>query len=361
MGPDRSVLIACEITEACTAATAAGVPISAMDAHHVWLDSEDRVKVGFGLEDVAGLPVSEGDQVRALGALLYLALTGVPAATVRADLRAPRSIDPRIPRDLERVTMRALGAEADDEGTYEDLATFASALTRVRQAAPAPQPAPEPHEHHSVFRSWMLVPLALVVVAGAVIAGGIALGKLEIGGPLGVRPAVISPSPEASGRGGNEGGTARTDEVRDLDVAKIRSYDPFGDDGEEGASTVALAIDGDRTTAWRTENYFDGSLNKPGVGLLLDLGDPATVEKFRLFTDTPGFTYEIRVGDDPRDLVRAHFHAESFKADPTDRDDLARPEVGRYVLFWVTSVADDGGEHRASVAELSLQGLEEAA
>ncbi|MEX2421419.1 MAG: hypothetical protein WD670_06315, partial [Actinomycetota bacterium] len=195
-----------EVTEACRAALAAGVTVPVVDAHHVWLDPDGHAKVGLGLESTPALPAAEHEHVRALGSMLYLAMTGSPPAD--DDPRTPRAHDPRIPRDLERVTMRALGLTEDpDAEAFEDLDAFASALARATRAAPGPEPAPEPAPHHSIFRSWMLVPLTLVLLTATILAGGLALGKLELGGPLGVRPAVpapVTPEPRSGGGGGRD-------------------------------------------------------------------------------------------------------------------------------------------------------------
>jgi hypothetical protein len=78
--------------------------------------------------------------------------------------------------------------------------------------------------------------------------------------------------------------------------------DPFGD-GDELSSNAWLANDGDVQTAWRSENYFDGELGKPGMGLLLDLGERNEVLGLRLWTPHPGFRFGVAVGDDPDALI----------------------------------------------------------
>ena len=355
LDPRNAARVAAQIVGACRAGAAASFEPPLVEPTDVWLDDGDEVKVGFGLRGPAQVPATEQEQVHAIGEVLYLALTATP--TGLADpVRSPRSTDPRIPRDLDRITMRALATSDIDPGPdttgYADLGGFASDLTRIAGDVPAPEPAPSDDEHHSVFRSWMLVPITLVVVTLAVIAGGLILGKLEIGGPLGVRPAP-APSPSAGGRAES---SERISEPRELEIRRIRSYDPFGDD-TEGESRVSFAIDGSRATAWQSENYFDAVLTKPGMGLLLDLGRPTTVERFRLVTATPGFDYELRVGDDPSELARSRRGGESFEAERVERRDLAEPATGRYALLWITSVAADaGGGHRASVADIELLG-----
>ena len=66
-------------------------------------------------------------------------------------------------------------------------------------------------------------------------------------------------------------------------------YDPEGD-GEESASSVQFAIDGNPTTDWDTETYQGGfeASNKSGVGLYVDAGSPIAARQLDLVTSTPG-------------------------------------------------------------------------
>ena len=137
-----------------------------------------------------------------------------------------------------------------------------------------------------------------------------------------------------------------------LPVERVSTLDPFGD-GTENDSGVSAAIDGDTSTAWRSENYFDADLNKPGVGLLLDLGSSRAVTGFRLETPHPGWAFAIGVGDDPDALVDT---AEpSFTAAASMRRTI-EAALGRYVLLWIFSVVDAGDGNRAEVAELRVVG-----
>jgi putative peptidoglycan lipid II flippase len=131
--------------------------------------------------------------------------------------------------------------------------------------------------------------------------------------------------------------------------ATVDVLDPFGD-GEELSSNAGLANDGDVQTAWRSENYFDGELGKPGVGLLLDLGDRNEVLGLRLWTPHPGFRFRVAIGDDPDALV-------DEVGDEVTSTSLSRVPLrgtGRYVLLWITSVVpvDDG--NRAEVGEVRV-------
>ena len=59
-------------------------------------------------------------------------------------------------------------------------------------------------------------------------------------------------------------------------------FDPQGTPPEENPELAPLAVDGDKTTAWRTLNYkqnFGPGGLKSGVGLILDLGARRSVTR----------------------------------------------------------------------------------
>ena len=79
-----------------------------------------------------------------------------------------------------------------------------------------------------------------------------------------------------------------------ISIASADVFDPEGDGEPENDQDVPLAYDSDPATAWSTLTYRGspafGNL-KPGVGLLLDLGNPqqARIVELRFFT---GLTVE---------------------------------------------------------------------
>jgi putative peptidoglycan lipid II flippase len=114
-----------------------------------------------------------------------------------------------------------------------------------------------------------------------------------------------------------------------------------------------LVRDGDPLTAWKSENYYDGRLNKPGVGMLFDLGSPQTVTGFRLQTPYPGYRFAVVVGDDVTAMIadaRPTFTAAG------DMRETIEPATGRYVLLWITSVVPTDDGNRAEVGEFRVVG-----
>jgi hypothetical protein len=347
--PSEAVRIGVAALRALAEAHDRGVLHLALDLDDVIVGDDDRVcLIDFGIgaavassrpgeattllgdehlapEQVAGAEPDARTDVYAVASLLFELLTGEPP---RGRTYA-RTVRPDVPRTLDRVLARAL--DHDPERRFPDARSFAEALARSVETEPVD---PSDEGRATSLFTWIGVPLVVVGIAIVAIALGLWMGKLEVGGPLGIRAAPDEPAAV-------EVPPALT---RPVSVAAI---DPFGD-GDEHSSNAGLADDGDLQTAWRSENYFDGELGKPGFGLLLDLGERHEVLGLRLWTPHPGFRFGLAVGDDPDAL------ADEVGGDVTSTSQtrISLRGAGRYVLVWITSVVpvDDG--IRAEVAEV---------
>jgi hypothetical protein len=276
-------------------------------------------------EQAAGAEPDARTDVYAMASLLFELLTGEPAR----GRTFPRTVRPDVPRALDRVLARAL--DPDPERRFPDARAFAGALARSVETVDASDEG----RATSLF-TWIGVPLVVAGIAIASIALGLWMGKLEVGGPLGIRAAPDEPAAV---------------EIPPVLIrpASVGVIDPFGD-GYELSSNAGLAVDGDLQTAWRSENYFDGELGKPGLGLLLDLGARHEVLGVRLWTPHPGFRFRLAVGDDPDALI----DEAGGEVTSTSLSRVPLRGAGRYVLVWITSVVpvDDG--NRAEVAEVRV-------
>lgn len=283
-----------------------------------------------------------------VGALLFEMLTG--QAPTPADTSA-RALRPDLPRRLESTVERALSPSPSDRfGSAAEFATDLemSALRGAPVGLAPPSGAgsrgenalvlPAPPPHSSVFRTWLMVPLLVLLIAVGTLGAGLWVGRLELGGPVGItfRHETISPSPSSV----------------DVPFKNVAAFDPYGDD-QENDSGLPLAADGDPTTVWKSENYFDGRLNKTGVGLLFELQSRRTIDGFRLQTPYPGYRFAVLVGDVPTEMItgtKAYFIASS------DMQESIGPVTGRYVLLWITTVVPTDDGNRAEVAEFRVTG-----
>lgn len=264
----------------------------------------------------------------ALAALTYHMLHG----------RTPGGVATRklvIPTGLTSLLNRALSPDPEQRPTLDAFIGGLAPFARVE-----PPKARRPRAVASEFR-W-LVP-ALLVVAFAAVA--LTFGARFITDIAGREPAAsASPAPTTG---------------EPLAIAEVGDFDPHGSDEQENPDEVDLAIDGDPTTSWSTVNYAARDFDKPGVGLLLDLGASQQIAALELVTELPGWTAQVRLADTPGDDETAFEVAveEIVATEETTRVDLASPITARYVLLWFVEGADRGAggfRFKAEVAEVSV-------
>ncbi len=285
-------------------------------------------------EQVEGSPVDARSDVYSLGIMLYECLTGRPpfdgnsdAAIALARLQrlpiSPGRIRPGVPRDLDVAIMRALARSAD--GRWPTAADFGAALSSIDlnradetlvlmedDLAAEIEEQGEPSFVESE-RAWMVPTLAVLLIAAALGTVGVLFARTDAGQNLfeEVREAV---GVESS----NDGTTGLVepegeDQPGAAPVPTITGavpFDPFdttGDTTNEHPEQAANAIDGDTTTAWSTETYrgrpeFGGL--KEGVGLIVQLAEPAAASTLAIDTSSSGWAASIHVvdGDLPSDL-----------------------------------------------------------
>jgi hypothetical protein len=129
-------------------------------------------------------------------------------------------------------------------------------------------------------------------------------------------------------------------------LTAVGAFDPEGD-GQERNEEAPLAVDGRPTTFWRTEHY--SSFFKSGVGLVLDMGRPARVERVLVDSPTTGASAQIQLGDSPQGPFRAVTPSRPL----TTRTSFAVPRrTGRYVVVWVVGMPQDSA---AEVAEVRVR------
>jgi eukaryotic-like serine/threonine-protein kinase len=152
-----------------------------------------------------------------------------------------------------------------------------------------------------------------------------------------------------------------------LSQTAAHDYNPFGT-GPENRDQIENVIDSDPSTTWSTEQYYAGTLKKPGgvgLGLYLDAAPHVLGKEIEVQTPSPGFAAQVYVSDHV-DLelpygnstpltargwqgpVGASSYVHNAERIPLDLD--GRPY--RYYLLWLTSLPP--GMQSATIAELTL-------
>lgn len=393
--PDQAGLLGCEVAEAISAAHTQGLAHRRLDPEAVLVSHDGAVKIA-GLATAAAVQgMDAGDATHedtiGIGRILYAALTGrwpdgsafgLPGAPrVEGHLASPRQVRAGVPRPLDDVVDRILG-EPPRHGT-EPIRTPAQAAAALAGVLPAAPPfgmrklavrrapdydtppallttparmsrdeasdtsvmAPVRHTEIPAGRSWSRL-LGVASVAAFLLA--VVLIGLQLLA-TGDEPAPTETATPAA---------TSTPEM--LVIDRAIAYDPLGD-GQESDRKALEAIDDDADTAWPTQTYYDPlELQKAGVGLVLDLGQPNDVEEVRLTLQEPGGSFELRVAPPDSEDVPSRpedWLVVSEHSDPAEQvvAVLENPVRTRYVLVWFTTLPQVGAsEWRAAVAEVQV-------
>jgi eukaryotic-like serine/threonine-protein kinase len=288
-------------------------------------------------EQAQGQSVDEQTDVYSLGVVLYELLTGeVPfpgenfVAVAMRHINDPppsvRAARPDVPPRVDAAVRRAMAKRPSDR--FPTMADFGRELEAciddTEEGTQVITPPPPRAVHDRRISPW---PLVLVLL------GLIALGAA--GAYLLFHGTGSSPS-----RSGGSGAAAQ--------LSAVTAYDPFGT-GRPGENNVDApqASDGNAATAWSTENYHDGTLNKAGVGLVLDAGKDATAKQIVVDTSTPGFTAVIRAGDSETQFPDTVSSSQVVSSATTTF--ALSGGAHRFYLLWIT---DLGGLHQVRITEV---------
>jgi hypothetical protein len=253
---------------------------------------------------------------------------------------------PRRPRDTDPL--------ATTPATYRT-STHATIPPAWGPDADTPPPAGGGHRadvDEPPGRSWLRLAAALAGVLVLVLAIVFAFN-------LG-RGSVLPDGDEDAQAGAQTTGASEQG-PKAVEVDSVSDFDPPpGGNGEENAETAPLAVDGDPTTAWRTSTYFDPlSLQKPGVGLMVDLGKPVDVADVRLTLLGAGTELELRAapGADAAPTALAQTRRVAAQSGAGTEVTLAprQPVTTRYLLIWLTDLPPVEGGYRGQVAEITVR------
>lgn len=207
-----------------------------------------------------------------------------------------------------------------------------------------------PRERPGATRPWLRLLLGLVL--------------------LSVLIGLVAVAVKQAGNGSDQGGaTPSSTAAQKLPIAKVDDFDPEADGGnaEENPNQVALAWDGKPATAWTSLTYRGnpklGGL-KPGVGLVVDLGQPVSVGSVKLTLQGTPTAVEIYIpqGDaatlttpDMSTVERWKQVANNGAASTSVTLKPASPVTTRFVLVYLTSLPKvDEGRYRAGIAEMEV-------
>ncbi|MEV0946964.1 murein biosynthesis integral membrane protein MurJ [Rhodococcus sp. NPDC049939] len=370
------------------------------------IDHPDRVRISINGDAVLAFPATLADSdsssdVRGLGAMLYALITsrwpltdpaappGAPRPGSVGGMRladrdstgqpiGPRVIRPEVPFEISAVALRSLEPNGgirtaatvqhilDQASVINEKTEFIPSIRLGQRAAGNPDHVlddPEALEAEKKKSNRMIAALAGLGVVTIIVLAllGFWLATFLTGSssnaPLTEQNFGLTPSAEASptAEGSPNSPNAAGSSVAPVTPSGIEVFSPQGT--ADSAANAGLAIDGDTSTMWTTDNYFQPfPALKNGVGLMVTFDQPINLSSVSIDSPSPGTTVEIRSAPsaDPS-LDQTRVLGSAVLDDGVTDISVTSAGPTKDVLIWITELSTSDGRNQSSIADMEFE------
>ena len=358
------------------------------------IDHPDRVRISINGDAVLAFPATLADadstsDVRGLGAMLYALITArwplakPSAGPVGGLLPAGRDasgnpvevrgIRPEVPFDISAVATRALQAESGirTAATVQHILDQASVVNDKTELIPALRLGhrdpgnsghaltdPEAIEAEKKKSTRMLAALTALGVFTVIvlILLGVWVASFLSGSssntPLSEQSFGLTS--EAAAPEESSAPAAPPVATAPVGASTVAVFSPQGTPDQP--ATAKNAIDGNPTTEWSTDSYFQPfPALKNGVGLMVTLDDAATLKNVAITSDSPGSVVEIRSAPSAGTTLdqTKQIGTGTLKNGVTDIP-VTTDSPSQYVLIWITELSTQSGQNQTAISDITF-------
>jgi serine/threonine protein kinase len=367
--PSVAASVLAPLAGAVDAAHSAGVVLGCDHPDRIRVTPDRQARLAF-----PGSPPTSGprDDIRGLGAMLYLLLTGcwplpdgpadLPPAPIGSDGRpiSPTTLRPEVPVELSTLALRSIAGPGTGGGVHTGAAVRqvlelnASPGNEDLFAADVRGDRVRPTDLRRAQRQRRIklgVSMTVLGAATLLILGYAGMQVVSVFTDTGGTPLVIA-SAAPSSKAPAPPVLSSPARVKYLSV-----YDPSGLGSPDHQKDLGKLLDSNPNTGWSTDSYFQQfPIYKKGLGVMLSFEAPIAAASVTVVSPSPGTVLEIRTATSPNARLdqTTVVGTATLRAGSTQIPLRAGPPT-RYLLVWITGLSGGKDHYQSRLSELGVQ------